>query len=207
MIYISPDLFNPTSLVAQMVKRLSTMLETWVWSLGREVPWRRKWQPTPVLLPRKFHGRRNLVAHGVAKSRSWLSNFASITSRTLLLSPVTSTTGYCFCFGSIPSFFLKLFLHWSSVAYWAPTDLGSSSFSILFVHLHIFPSHKNAPQSIQLLKPNMLASFSLLFPKSSKINQSCGLPTLMHIPNLDLCPSLLMFSTESFLCFSFAQAT
>ena len=32
--------------------------------------------------------------------------------RTLLLWPVTSTTGYCFCFGSIPSFFLELFLYW-----------------------------------------------------------------------------------------------
>ena len=38
---------------------------------------------------------------------------------------------YCFCFGSIPSFFLELFLQWSPVAYWAPTDLGSSSFGIL----------------------------------------------------------------------------
>ena len=26
-----------------------------------EIPWRRKWQPTPVLLPGKFHGQRNLV--------------------------------------------------------------------------------------------------------------------------------------------------
>ena len=43
---------------------------------------------------------------------------------TLLLSPVTSTAGYCFYFGSIPSFFLELFLHWSLVACWAPTDLG-----------------------------------------------------------------------------------
>ena len=51
--------------------------------------------------------------------------------RTLLPSPVISTTGYCFCFGSIPSFFLELFLFWSPVAYWMPTDLGSSSFSIL----------------------------------------------------------------------------
>ena len=34
-----------TSLVAQMVKRLSTMWETWVQSLGQEVPWRRKWHP------------------------------------------------------------------------------------------------------------------------------------------------------------------
>ena len=57
--------------------------------------------------------------------------YYSLQHWTLLLSPVTSKTGYRFCFGSIPSFFLELFLHWSPVAYWAPTDLGSSSFSIL----------------------------------------------------------------------------
>ena len=45
--------------------------------------------------------------------------------------------GYCFCFGSIPSFFLELFLHWSPVAYWAPTDLGNCSFSILSFCLFI----------------------------------------------------------------------
>ena len=62
-----------TSLVAQMVKCLSTMRETWVRSLGREDPWRRKWHPTPVLLPGKSHGWRSLVGytvHGVAKSRT-----------------------------------------------------------------------------------------------------------------------------------------
>ena len=57
--------------------------------------------------------------------------YCSLQHWILLLSPVTSTAGYCSCFGSIPSFFLELFLHWSPVAYWAPTDLGSSSFSIL----------------------------------------------------------------------------
>ena len=31
-------------------------------------PGRRKWQPTPVFLPRKSHGQRSLV-HGVAKSK------------------------------------------------------------------------------------------------------------------------------------------
>ena len=55
----------------------------------------------------------------------------SLQHQTLFLSPVTSTAGYSFCFGSIPSFFLELFLHWSPVSYWAPTDLGSSSFSVL----------------------------------------------------------------------------
>ena len=35
--------------------------------------------------------------------------------QTLLLSLVPPTAGHCFCFGSIPSFFLELFLHWSPV--------------------------------------------------------------------------------------------
>ena len=67
-----------TSLVAQMVKRLSTMWETRVRSLGWEVPWRKKWQSPPVLLPGKSHGQRSLVGytvHGVAKSQIRLSNF------------------------------------------------------------------------------------------------------------------------------------
>ena len=39
------------------------------------ISWRRKWQPTPVLLPGESHGRRSL--HGVAKSRTWLLLFLS----------------------------------------------------------------------------------------------------------------------------------
>ena len=69
-----------TSLVAQMVKRLSTMWETRVRSLGWEVPWRRKWQSTPVLLPGKSHGQRSLVGytvHEVAKSQTRLSDLHS----------------------------------------------------------------------------------------------------------------------------------
>ena len=54
-----------------------------------------------------------------------------------LLSPAPPSTGCCLCFGSIPSFFLELFLHWSPVAYWAPTDLGSSSFNVLSFYLFI----------------------------------------------------------------------
>ena len=29
----------------------------------RKIPWRRKWQPTPVFLPGKFHGQRSLVGY------------------------------------------------------------------------------------------------------------------------------------------------
>ena len=53
--------------------------------------------------------------------------YCSLQHRTLHPSPVTSTTGCCFYFAYICSFFLELFLHWSPAAYWAPTDLGSSS--------------------------------------------------------------------------------
>ena len=29
----------------------------------RKIPWRRKWQPTPVFLPGKSHGQRRLVGY------------------------------------------------------------------------------------------------------------------------------------------------
>ena len=51
------------SLVAQRLKRLPAMRETWVRSLGWEDPWTRKWQPTPVFLPGESHGRRSLVGY------------------------------------------------------------------------------------------------------------------------------------------------
>ena len=57
--------------------------------------------------------------------------YCSLQHWALLPSPATSTTGFCFCFGSISSFFLELFLHFYPVAYWAPINLGHSSFSII----------------------------------------------------------------------------
>ena len=30
---------------------------------GGKIPWRRKWQPAPVFLPRKSHGQRSLVGY------------------------------------------------------------------------------------------------------------------------------------------------
>ena len=53
-----------TSLVAQTVKRLCLQcgrpgFDPWV----RKILWRRKWQPTPVLLPGKSHGQRSMVGY------------------------------------------------------------------------------------------------------------------------------------------------
>ena len=63
--------------------------------------------------------------------------YCPLQQQTLPASPVTSTTECCFCFGSVSSFALDLFLHSSAVAYWAPTGLERSSFSILSFCLFI----------------------------------------------------------------------
>ena len=48
------------------------MRETWV----GKISWRRKWQPTPVLLPGKSHGQRNLVGYSPWDHKeTQLSNF------------------------------------------------------------------------------------------------------------------------------------
>ena len=45
------------SLVAQLVKNPPAVLETWVRSLGWEIPWRRERLATPIVWPGEFHGR------------------------------------------------------------------------------------------------------------------------------------------------------
>ena len=38
----------------------------------RKIPWRRAWQPTPILLPGEFHGRRSLGGYTVCGGhKSW----------------------------------------------------------------------------------------------------------------------------------------
>ena len=45
------------------------------WS--RKIPWRSKWQPTPVFLPGKFHGQTGLAGYspGGCKSQTQLNDF------------------------------------------------------------------------------------------------------------------------------------
>ena len=55
--------YSLLTLVAQMVKRLPTMQEAGFNPWVGKIPWRRKWQPTPVPLPGKSHGQRSLVGY------------------------------------------------------------------------------------------------------------------------------------------------
>ena len=53
------------SVVAPMVKNLPAMRETWARFLGqvRKIPWRRAWQPVPIILPGESHGQKSLEGY------------------------------------------------------------------------------------------------------------------------------------------------
>ena len=57
------------SLDAQAVKNLPANagdgFDPWV----RKIPWRRKWQPTPVFLPKKSHAQGNLMGYSPKGSK------------------------------------------------------------------------------------------------------------------------------------------
>ena len=66
--------------------------------LGRSVPWRRKWQPTPLFLPGKSHRQRSLEG---CSPRGCKESDVTATEHTICLTYVT-----CFSL-SFPVVFLK----------------------------------------------------------------------------------------------------
>ena len=44
-----------------VVKNPPAKQETWIRSLGWEIPWSRNYEPTPVFLPGRSHGQRSLA--------------------------------------------------------------------------------------------------------------------------------------------------
>ena len=66
-----PLQYSWASLVVQSVENPSATGETWVWSLGWKIPWRRASQTTPVFLP---GGVGWAIVHDVTKSQTWLSD-------------------------------------------------------------------------------------------------------------------------------------
>ena len=72
--------FKILNSLVQMVKNLPAMWETWFYPWVGKIPWRRKWQPTPVSLPGKSHGQRSLVG-----CRPWGHKESGMTERLLLI--------------------------------------------------------------------------------------------------------------------------
>ena len=54
-----PRWFSGKESACQCRRHRRPRFNPWV----RKIPWRRKWQPTPVFLPGEFHEQRGLVSH------------------------------------------------------------------------------------------------------------------------------------------------
>ena len=63
----------------------------------RKIPWRRKWHPTPVLLPGKSHGQRSLAGY-----RPWSHKESDITEQLNLRTSTQDST-----WNSFNEFYLK----------------------------------------------------------------------------------------------------
>ena len=101
--------------MAQTVQGLPTVWETQVQSLGWEDLLEKKWQPTPVFLPGKSHGRRNLEGYNLwGRKQSdtpeqlhfllfefsqydCLKRLSNCVSKALLLGIRSTRNKYCYC--------------------------------------------------------------------------------------------------------------
>ena len=77
-----------TSLAAQIVKHLPSMLETWIWSLGWEDPLEKEMATYSSTLAWKtpWTEKRGVTIHGVAKSWTRLNDFTFNFSFTVTIS-------------------------------------------------------------------------------------------------------------------------
>ena len=93
------------------------MQETWVQFLGQEDPRRKKWQPTPVFLPRESHGQRGpATVHRITKGRTHKLN----KGRETLPCPCEWLMLLCMLGGQLVTLLLKS-------GFWSHSTVGSSS--------------------------------------------------------------------------------
>ena len=58
---LAPRKGFPGGSVVKNPPAMQEMQKMWVWPLGPEDPWRRKWQPIPAFLPGKSQGQKSQV--------------------------------------------------------------------------------------------------------------------------------------------------
>ena len=135
------------SLMAQMVKNLPAMQETQVWSLGQEdsleKEMTRKWQPTPIFLPREYHGLLGYSPWSCKQSDTaeWLT-LATILRIILIVYEDNSSKKSC---QSVIDCHLLLGLSWVQVGsgqvYGDWKSRKTSWFEVLILNRgHFFPS-------------------------------------------------------------------
>ena len=86
---------------SSVVKNLPAVQEAQVQSLGGKIPWRRKWQVTPVFLPGKSHGKRNVLGYSSGGHKE---------------SNTTEVTAHVCTYTHTHIYFLFMMLRWSVVS-------------------------------------------------------------------------------------------
>ena len=90
------SLSHGTSLVAQTVKNLPAVWETWIPPWVGKIPWRRQWLCTPVFLPGECYGQRRCFTNIFGSLSHFLFHFVYlihlyrnfyVTNALIILSP------------------------------------------------------------------------------------------------------------------------
>ena len=77
------------------MKKLPEMQETQVDPWVGKIPWRRKWQPTPVFLPGKPHGQRSVASYSPWGCRRVGQSFVTIEQTTSKVWPARGMKKAC----------------------------------------------------------------------------------------------------------------
>ena len=114
------------------------MFNPWV----RKIPWRQKWQPSPVFLPRESHGQRSLAGYS-------LSSVQSLSHVRLFATPWTVAHQ------PPPSMGFSRQEYWSGLTFPSPGDLPSAGIEppSLAMEVDSLPTElqgKKLPNSSQL---------------------------------------------------------
>ena len=140
-----------------------------------KIPWRREWQPTPVLLPGKFHGQRSLVGYS-----PWGRKESDTTGQ------LYSLTGCLFC-GSRVLTYLQSESH-TVVSKCQNTEVGSLS-----LLQGIFPTQGS--------NPGLLHCRQILYQLSHKgglrILEWVAYPFSTYLPDPGIEPESLALQTDS----------
>ena len=175
------------SLVVQRVNNLPARQDSWV----EKIPWRRKWQPTPVFLPGEFHGQRSLAGcspwgHKQSHMTEWLRH-------TQHLHYYSTSYHVCYyyiwvyCLLGFPYFtdgFVLHYLTFLSLVEWRYLIFSSGYLAYLIIKSVPF-SHSVMSNSLQ---PHGLQHASLPCPSPTPRTcpNSCWLSQWCHPPSLPL---------------------
>ena len=123
-----PRWYSGKESACQCKRHKRCVFDPWV----SKIPWRRKWQPTPVFFPGKFHGQRSLMGYN-----PWGCKELDMTDWTFMQRVITGTSFHvlifhclCSCFCPFSNFFLFLLVSSESVY---------SRYFLPFCNLSFFP--------------------------------------------------------------------